>query len=69
MRDFGNYPVVLDAIFEPLLAVPDSILPGASGAAALISVLLLRRSVAIGAARFRTVYTRGRIHPLHNGLP
>ena len=41
------------AISEPPLAVPDSILPGASEAVVRISVLLLHRFWAILGGRFR----------------
>ena len=69
VRNFRDSPDVLDAIFEPLLAVPDSILPGASGAVVRISVLLLHRSWAIGGVRFHIVCTKGRIRLLHSEPP
>lgn len=65
-RDSVN---VLGAISELPLAVPDSILPEASGAAVPISVLLLHQFWAIGGVRFHTVCTKGRIRLLHSGLP
>ena len=47
-RDFQRFQTYAEAISEPPLAAPDSNLPKASGAADQRSVLLLRRSAAIG---------------------
>ena len=66
-RVFRVPPTCAEAILGQLLAVLDSSLPEASGAAAPISVLLLRRSAAIGDVRFHTVCIKGRSRPLHSG--
>lgn len=67
-RIFRVSQTCVEAIFKQLLAVPDSNLPEASGAAVPISVLLLRRFAAIGGARFRTFCIKGRSRLFHNGL-
>ena len=60
---------VLGAICELPLAVPNSVLPEASGATVPISVLLLHRSWAALDILFHTVCTKGRICLLHSRLP
>ena len=65
-RDSADVP---GTIFELPLAVLDSILPEASGAAVPISVLPLHRFWVTLAVRFHTVCTKGRIRLLHSGLP
>ena len=67
-KDFQDFQTYAGAISEPPLAAPGSNLPEASAAADQKSVLLLRRSAAIGDVRFRTVCIKGRNRLPRNGL-
>lgn len=68
IQHFQYFQTYAGAISEPPLAAPGSNLPEASAAADQKSVLLLRRSAAIGDVRFRTVCIKGRNRLPRNGL-
>lgn len=68
IRNFADYCMQEETIFEQLSAVRDSILPAASGAAAVISAGLLHQSWAIEDVRSQNACIKDRIRLLHSGL-